>query len=475
MSTLHEELCYTSAVDLTKQIKAKELSPVELMDAFLDRIEAINPKLNAYVTVHPELSRELAKKAEDAVQKGEDLGSMHGLPISIKDLTHTAGIRSTSGSKVFENFIPDEDAPLVTRLKNAGAISLGKTNTPEFGWLATTDNDLFGPTSNPWNTEYTSSGSSGGAASACAAGLASFSMGSDGGGSIRHPASFCGLFGIKSTFGLIPRHPAVDGWPTLSHNGPLTRTVEDAALAMDVLTGYDPADMYSTPLPPQNFQKNLQRDLKGLRVAYTKDLGYAEVDPEVARNFVEGLKTFESLGCELVEATPDVSDARKIFQGVMFVEAVGSDLQFINEAGTSKMSEDLTQFILKRKDIYARDYMAALSKRNALYTRVHTFFQDFDLLLTPTMAIPPFKHPKTMADYPHQVDGKEVSSTGWHPYTFPFNLTGQPAATVPCGFSDAGLPIGLQIIAPKFHDLLVMQASAQYEQANPWNKKRPNI
>ena len=475
MSGPHEELCYTSAVDLTRMIREKEISPVELADAFIERIDALNPKLNAYVTVHPELTRTWAKEAEDAVQRGDELGALHGLPVNIKDLTNTAGVRSTSGSKVLKDFVPDKDAPLVTRLKNAGAISLGKTNTPEFGWLAITENDLFGKTNNPWNVDYTPSGSSGGAGSACAAGLGPISMGSDGGGSIRHPASFCGLFGFKSTFGLVPKDPVVDGWPTLSHNGPLTRTVADSALALDVLTGYDDADMYSSPLPQQNFLHNLQRDIKGLRVAYSSRLGNKEVDPEVLRQFEQGLRVFESLGCELTEAAPDVDDARKIFQAVMFVEAVGSDLQFVNEDGSSEMTADLTTFILKRKDIYAREYMNAISKRQALYARVHTFFQDYDLLITPTMAIPPFKHPETMADYPHQINGKEVTGTGWHPYTFPFTLTGQPAATVPCGFSDAGLPIGLQIAGPKYADLLVMQASAQYEAAQPWAHLRPEI
>ncbi|MFP6583131.1 MAG: amidase family protein, partial [Candidatus Hydrogenedentota bacterium] len=289
------------------------------------------------------------------------------------------------------------------------------------------------------------------------------------------PASFCGLVGIKPTKGMISRDPGFDGWPSLSHNGPLTRTVADSALALDVLTGYESRDMHSVPLPPQNFLKNLQRDIKGLRVAYSKDIGYAEVDPEVVARFEEGVKAFEELGCELTEATPDFSDARKIFQGVQFVEAVGGEYQFLNPDGTSDMTEDLTRFITKRKDMLARDYMAALTRRDALYLRVHTFFQNYDLFLTPTMAIPPFKHPKTMAEYPHEVNGIEVSSTGWQPFTYPFNLTGQPAATVPCGFSEAGLPIGLQIVGRRFEDLLVMQAAAQYESVKPWADARPSL
>lgn len=470
----NEDLCYTPATELVDRMKSKDLSPVELTQALLDRIDALNPKLNAFVTIHPEQSLAAAQHAEDAIQKGEDLGSLHGLPISIKDLSHTKGVRTTSGSKVHENFIPDENAPVVERMLGAGAISLGKTNTPEFGWLAISDNELFGPTGNPWDPTRTSSGSSGGAASATAAGMAPISLGSDGGGSIRHPASFCGLVGMKATFGMIPKHAGHEGWPSLSHNGPLTRTVADAALAMDVLTGYDPRDMFSTPLPHQDFLKNLQRDLKGLRVAWSTDMGHAEVDPQVREHFEKSIAAFEEMGCEVVQSHPDLDDAREIFKGVMFVEAVGADLQHVREDGSSDMTPPLTQFINKRKDIYARDYMDALTKRQALYSRVHTFMQDIDLLLTPTMAIPAFEHPKPdLSDYPHTVNDVEVSSTGWHPFTFPFNLTGQPAATVPCGFTNEGLPVGLQIVGRKFEDLLVMQACAQFEQARPWADKRP--
>lgn len=475
MSTIHEELGYTPATELAKRIRNKELSPVELAQEFLERIEAINPKLNAYVTLHPEQTLAWAQEAEDAVQRGDALGPLHGVPVNIKDLTCTEGIRTTRGSNVYRNDIPDHDAAIVTKLKNAGAISLGKTNTPEFGWLAITDNDVFGPSNNPWNVEYTTSGSSGGAGAACAAGIGPISMGSDGGGSIRHPASFCGLVGVKPTKGMITRDPGYDGWPSLSHNGPLTRTVADSALALDVLTGYNARDMYSAPLPAQEFQKNLQRDIKGLRVAYSKDLGFAEVDPEVVSRFEEGVKAFEELGCELTEATPDLSDSRKIFQGVQFVEAVGGEYQFLREDGTSDMSPDLHKFIAKRKDILARDYMDALTRREALYLRVHDFFENYDLFLTPTMAIPPFKHPKTMDEYPHEVNGVEVRAAGWHPFTYPFNLTGQPAATVPCGFSEGGLPIGLQIVGRRFEDLLVVQAAAQYESTRPWAEHRPTL
>ena len=469
------DLCYTPAVELAQLIHDKELSPVEVVDAFIERIDAVNPKLNAYVTLHHDQARAAAKRAEDAVQNGDDLGPLHGLPISIKDLAWTKGVRTTCGSKVYEDFTPGEDAPIVERMLGAGAISLGKTNTPEFGWLAITDNDVFGRTNNPWDLERTPSGSSGGAAAAQASGLCAIAHGSDGGGSIRHPAAFCGLFGIKTTFGMIPKHAMVDGWPTLSHNGPLTRTVADGALALDIMCGYDPRDMYSAPLPRQDFLKNLHRDLNGIRVAWSTDLGFAEVDPSVREVFEKAVPVFDELGCEVRNDCPDFSMAREIFKGVQFVEAVGGDLRYIEEDGTSKMSDDLTTFIRKRKDIPARDYMSANEERRKMYAGVETFMRGIDILVTPTMAIPAFKHPESMKDYPHEVNGVEVGATGWHPFTYPFNLTGQPAATVPCGFTHDGLPIGLQIIGRRFEDLLVMQVAAKFEEARPWADNRPPV
>jgi len=469
-----EDLCYTPAVDLAALMRAKKLSPVEVADAFLDRIDAINPKLNAYVTLYPEKTRNAAKAAERAITTG-DTRPLTGVPFSIKDLSWQEGVRTTCGSKALESFVPDENDPVVARMLGAGGVPLGKTNTPEFGWLAITDNDVFGVTHNPWKIGYTSSGSSGGAGSAAASGMSPISLGSDGGGSIRHPASFCGLFGIKPTFGVVPKNYRSDGWFSLSHQGPLTRTVADGALAMDVLGGFEPRDLFSAPLQKQNYLQNLLNGIKGLRVAYTPDFGSAQVDPVVRKSFEDALPAFEEIGCSLHAATPDVSDAREIFKWVMFGELVGSDLKFIREDGTSDLSPPLHQFVTKRKDIYVRDYMDGMQKRRELSARVQDFFREYDLLLTPTMAIPPFKNPANMGGYPHTVNGVEVGSQGWHPFTFPFNLTSNPAATVPCGFTHDGLPLGLQIVGRRFEDLLVMQAAAAYEQARPWADKRPAL
>lgn len=475
MTTATETLCYTPATELARMIREKEMSPVEIVDAFLARIDEVNPKLNAYVTVIGDKARAAAKQAEADVQSGKKLGPLHGVPVSIKDLALTEGVRTTFGSKVHENFVPDYNEPTVERLLGAGAINLGKTNTPEFGWLAITDNDVFGRTNNPWDVERTSSGSSGGAAAATAAGLAPISLGSDGGGSIRHPAAFCGLFGIKATFGVVPRDSQAAGWPTLSHSGPLTRTVADGALALDTLAGYDARDLHSAPMAPQNFLANLKRDMKGVRVAWSSDLGGAEVEPDVRTLFEAATSAFEEVGCDLRPGHPDFGDVRETFKMTMFPEAVAGELRFIDDKGASKMNADFTKFIWKRRDILARDYLTAQEDRRKMYGRVATFFSDVDLLITPTMAVVPFKHPRDMSEYPHTVNGVEVTSTGWHPFTFPFNLTGQPAATVPCGFTEAGLPVGLQIVGRKYEDLLVMQAAAAFEEARPWADRRPQL
>lgn len=471
-----ETICRSGAAALAKAVREKELSPVEIVEAFLARIDEINPKLNAYVTLIPDSARAAAKAAEKAVMDGDTLGPIHGVPISIKDLTMTAGVRTTMGSRVYEDHVPEANSPVVDNLLAAGGIILGKTNTPEFGWVSITDNEVFGRTNNPWNVEYTTAGSSGGAGAAAAAGLSPIALGSDGGGSVRHPASFCGLFGIKPTFGLIPRGLNDEGWPTMSHIGPLARTVEDGALGLDAMSGFDARDMNSAPLPAQNFYENLQRDLKGLRVAWSADLGFAQVDPEVRAAFEKALSGFEALGCELREGHPDMNDAPEIFESVVFPELVGADIRYIEADGSSKMNPLLAGFVASRKDMLARDYFEGTRARRRLVGRVQEFFTDVDLLLTPTMAIPPFKHPGSdLSGYPTTVNGVKVGSRGWHPFTPPFNLTHQPAASVPIGFSEAGLPIGLQIVGRRFEDLLVTQAAAAFETARPWAEKWPEL
>ena len=275
------ELCYMPALELGEAIRAKKVSPVEVVDAVLARIERLNPTLNAYCTVTAAAARAAAKEAEAAVMRGDALGTLHGIPVSIKDLVATKGVRTTHGSKLYEQFIPDEDAPVVERLKRAGAIILGKTNTPEFGHKAITDNLVFGPSRNPWSLEHTPGGSSGGAAAAVATGLGPLAVGTDAGGSIRIPSSCCAIFGLKPTLGLVAMAPTFGGLETLSHTGPMTRTVRDAALMLNSMVGADPRDLSSLPAVETDYLAGLDRGIQGLRVAWSPDWGYAAVDPEV--------------------------------------------------------------------------------------------------------------------------------------------------------------------------------------------------
>ncbi len=471
-----ETLGFTEAHELASLIRKKEISPVEVIDTFLERIATINPKLNAYVTVVEDLARSAAIEAEKALTDGSEIGPLHGVPAAIKDLALTRGIRSTSGSRIYADRVPAQDNRAVKRLREAGAIILGKTNTPEFGWLSISDNELFGPTCNPWALDHTSGGSSGGAAAAAAAGLAPISLGSDGGGSIRHPASFCSVFGIKPSFGLVPRLDPHDGWETLSHQGPIARTVAGAAAALDAMAGYDREDFSSAPLPPQHFLENLTNvDPTQWKIAFSADLGFAEVDERVRAAFNAAVARYEKLGFTLVEACPDLKSAREIFKGVMFPEVAGAEFSYIAADGSSGMNPDLTRFVWKRRDILARDYLAASQRRRTLYLAVERFFEDYDLLLTPTMALPPFEHPRSMSEYPHTVNGREVGSTGWHPFTPAFNLTHHPAASLPCGFTPEGLPVGLQIVAPRYADLRVLQLAAALESEEPWASLRPGL
>jgi len=466
------EICYMSAVEMAEAIKSRKLSPVEVMDAFLSRIERLNPKINAYCTLLAESARTQATEAEKIVMKGEELGPLHGVPFSIKDLTFTKGIRTTFGSRIYENFIPDKDAIVVERLRAAGAIMLGKTNTPEFGFMGVTDNLIFGPTHNPWNLQRHAGGSSGGAAAAVAAGMGPLAQGSDGGGSIRIPSSFCGVFGIKPSFGRVPRGPGFLDWMTLSHFGPITRTVRDAALAMEVMAGRDDRDRHSLPGTNLRYLSYLEGDLKGLRVAWSPDLGYAVVDPQVLAANSAAVSIFETLGCKVDAATPDVENPGRTFAFTWAVKFASSYSDKLDE-WRDQMNPTLVDIIERGKDRTALEYARSALEREEYCDKMLAFFEDYDLLLTPSTAVPAFDIDKFEVT---EIGGIKGSPTlEWTPFTYPFNLTGQPAASVPCGWTDDGLPVGLQIVGRRFEDLTVLRAAAAFEQASPWADRRPPL
>ncbi|MEW6298279.1 MAG: amidase [Thermodesulfobacteriota bacterium] len=466
----HEDLCFAPAVEIAALIREKKVSPVDVTEAFLARIDKINPQLNAYVTLTPDLAREAARGAEAAVMAGVSLGPLHGVPFSVKDLVFTAGVRTTAGSQVFRDFIPEADSVVVARLKAAGGIMLGKTNTPEFGYKATTENLVFGDTRSPWALEKTPGGSSGGAGAATAAGLAPLSVGTDGGGSIRIPASFCGIYGLKPTFGRVPSLPGFGGWHSLSHTGPMTRTVADAALMMDVIALPDERDRLCIPTAPQSFSQALQNVPRKVRVGWTRDLGYAAVDPQVVRAVEQAIPAFREIGWDVEEAHPGFSDPVEIFNTTVRAEnyVVAGDLLARH---ADLLDPGMRAFAQLGAGITALDYLRANQERAQLCVRLATFFDTYDLLVTPTVAVPPFP----INTRPKEIAGRKVHVIGWIAFTYPFNLTGNPAASVPCGWTDDGLPIGLQIVGRRFDDALVLQASAAFEQVRPWRQRRPPI
>lgn len=463
------ELCWVPATELAALIRRKKVSPREVVDAILARIDAVNPRLNAYVTLTAEQARKEARAAERALgKKGVTLGPLHGVPFSVKDLVITKGVRTTFGTPLFRDNVPTEDAPMVERLKAAGAIMLGKTNTPTFGWIGATHNLLFGITRNPWNLDRTPGGSSGGASAAMAAGLGPLAVGTDGGGSIRIPASCTGIFGFKPSYGRIPTYPASGAW-SLSHIGPMTRTVADAALMMQVSAGPDERDPYSLPSERVDYGKALKGSVKGWRVAYAEDLGFADVvDPEVRQACAKAARAFSELGCKVERVKPGWPSPKQawwdIFGGGIATRMAGYlDQREQIDAGLYAIIEATLRNPPTR-------YVQAWFDRLGWWQHPRMFFEKYDLLVTPTIACQPFK---VGLDNPTEIAGKPVEPYAWIPFTYPFNLTGQPASSVPCGFTRDGLPIGLQIVGRRHADLSVLTASAAFERARPWVNRRP--
>ncbi|MBI3030701.1 MAG: amidase [Candidatus Rokubacteria bacterium] len=467
-----DELCWMSATELAGAIKRKQVSPLEVIDAVLARIEKLNPTLNAYCTVTAEAARREARAAERALMKrGAKLGRLHGVPFSIKDLIITKGVRTTWGTRLYADHVPEEDAPIVARLKAAGGILVGKTNTPMFGWIGATHNLLFGATRSPWNLDRTPGGSSGGAGAAVAAGMAPLAVGTDGGGSIRIPASFSGIFGLKPSYGRVPIHPPSAAW-SLSHAGPMTRTVADAALMLNVLAGPDERDQYSLPAPGVDYVKALKGSLKGLRVGWTSTLGFAKVvDPEIAAIAERAARGFKHFGCRVDGVDPRFPDPSPAWDAI-FCGGIAARLKPYFPDRRADIDEGLVRIIEDTLTWPPTKYIQAWFERLAFWEPVRKFFETYDLLLTPTVACPPFK---VGLDNPAVIAGTPIEPYGWIPFTYPFNMTGQPAASVPCGFTSDGLPIGLQIVGRRFDDATVLRAAATFEEAHPWAGKKPPI
>lgn len=467
----NEDFCWLPATELAALIRRKKVSPVEVVQATLDRIDRLNPQLNAYVTLTRESALTEAGAAERALmKKGVKLGPLHGVPFSVKDLVITKGVRTTFGTPLFRDNVPNEDAPFVERMKAAGAILIGKTNTPTFGWIGATHNLLFGATRNPWNLDCTPGGSSGGASAAVAAGFAPLAIGTDGGGSIRIPASFAGIYGIKPSYGRIPTYPATGAW-SLSHVGPMTRTVADAALMMKVGAGPDERDPYSLPQDGVDYPKILKGGTRGMRVAYSDSLGFVKiVDPEVRQACAKAAKSFLELGCRVEEVDPCWPSPYECWYEIFCGGIAARMMAFLDRR--NEIEPGLYEIMEQTMKNPPTKYVQSWLDRLAWWQHPRAFFEKYDILLTPTIACPAFA---VGLEGPPEIDGKAVERYGWMPFTYPFNLTGQPAASVPCGFTKKGLPIGLQIVGRRYDDATVLRASAAFESVRPWAGNRPPV
>lgn len=466
----NDELPWLSAVELAVRIRTKKVSPVEVTRTILARTEKVNPSLNAFVTVPTGAALCAAKKAEDAINRGDALGPLHGVPFHVKDNLYVADSRTTFGSFPSRQNVTAGDCPAVERLRAAGMIMIGRTNTPEFGWKGVTDNRLFGPTRNPWNRELTPGGSSGGAAAAVAAGLGPVGIGTDGGGSLRIPASFCGVVGFKASFGRVPNWPG-SGGAMLRHIGAITRTVTDQALVLDVLAGPDRRDLYSLPPAGVSYAAELDKGIRGKRIAYSSDFGYARVAPEVAAICRRAAERFAESGAQVEQIPLDWRDPYETWSVFFFGTAAAAMEQNLATQG-DQLDPGYRRVVEQGLKLRGGDFANALAARHEFWDRVRRVYEKFDLLLSPTLAVPPFAIGQDDAD---PLGGESLGPLQWTRFTYPFNLTGQPAASVPAGWTKAGLPIGLQIVGDRHADLLVLQAARAWELVQPWNNKRPAI
>jgi Asp-tRNA(Asn)/Glu-tRNA(Gln) amidotransferase A subunit family amidase len=466
-----DDLCFTPATRLVALIRRRAVSPLEITRAVLDRIERVNPTLNAYCTVAAEQALAAARAATRALGRRAPLGPLHGVPVSIKDLTPTRGIRTTWGSKIFEHHVPEEDALVVARLKAAGAVVIGKTNTPEFGAGANTFNAVFGPTRNPWNSALTCGGSTGGGAVALATGMAPLAQGSDLGGSLRIPAAFCGVVGLRPSPGLVPVHPAPVAWDSYSVMGPMARTVGDLALMLAVIAGPDPRSPISYPVDGRAFTAAARRpSLRGARVAWSPDLGVTPVDHEIRRVATDATRVLRQLGARVDEAHPDFTGLADIVlasRGFSMVARHEDKLPRWRDV----MQENLVKNIEYGLGLRASDVARAERARTELWERVRTFQERYDFIVTPTTAVGPFP---VETIYPREINGVPMANyIQWVLLTYAFTVVGLPAISVPCGVTRDGLPVGLQIVGRWRDEASVLRAAAAFEAAAPWADRRP--
>ena len=469
---------FEPAFRLRERIAAKEVSPVEVVELALSRIEALDRKLRAFFTVAPDLAMDAAREAERAVMRGDRLGPLHGVPVSIKDLEAVKGMRFTRGSPVYENDVADSDALCTERLLAAGAIIVGKTSTPEFGYGGLTDGLLGEGCRNPWDIDRTSGGSSAGAGASVAAGITPIAQGSDGGGSVRLPSAFCGIFGVKPTQGRVPRRKAgIAGWApfNVSTVGPMSRSVRDGAIMLRVLAGPAPdAEVGTIRRPPPDFEAAVGRGVKGLRIAWSPGMSGVPVEPDVLAAAARGARAFGELGAHVEEAEFRPDEYEALFRNWLIAFNVRSYSLHghLFDSHPDLLGPEFKAGLEVARRATAVEYYEAVAQANRYRTYTDEFLRDYDLLLTPAVAVTAFE----VNSPPKEIAGRPVPSMRacW-PFFCIFNLTGHPAATVPCGFSGEGLPFGLQIVGRRRDEETVIAASAAFEEARPWAGRRPPV
>lgn len=451
-----------SATRLLGLYRARALSPVQATKAALARIERWNPALNAFCLVDPEPALEAARQSEARWAAGRPMGRLDGVPTTIKDQWLARGWPTRRGSHAVRDEAPAaEDSPATQRLREQGAILLGKTNLPEFGWKGVTDSPRFGVSRNPWDPSKTCGGSSGGAAIAAASGMGALHLGSDGAGSIRMPAAFCGVFGLKPTFARVPAYP-YGLLPMCSHTGPMTRTVEDAALMLTVMAEPDHRDWLAPPPDGRDYRVGLDEGIRGIRIAYSRTLGYAQVDPEIAALVDRAVAVLAERGAEVEEVDPGFADPREPFE-MYYATSIATTLKRLDPALRPQMDPGYLRLAEQGLRYSGTDLIEGWAVREALGRHMNAFHQRFDLLVTPQLPLAAFA---AGVEYP--ADRGMTSWFDWSPFTYPFNWTGQPAASVPCGLTPGGLPAAVQIVGPRYGDMLVLRASRAYEAEQPF-------
>lgn len=465
------DLAFEAAVDQAKLVRRGEVSPVELVEMYLRRTEKLDDELNAFVTLAPDEALDAARAAEQKVGRGDDVPPFLGVPIAIKDLAETKGMRTTFSTKELADYVPDVDTGFVRRIKEAGFIILGKTNTPEFGTVPVTESELNGACRNPWDLSRTPGGSSGGAAAGLAAGLFPVAQGSDGGGSIRIPSSCCGLYGLKPSRGRVSSGPRLgEAWEGFSTAGPIARTVRDAAALLDVMSGYETGDPYWAPPPPRPFADEVGQPPGKLRVAVTMaSPNGVPVDPAVVAATEEAARLLEALGHSVEEAAPDWAADETTSAFIKVVQTSPALLP----VDRSRM-EPLNQALLDAADaLSSADYVRAVTTLQRVARRVVAFWDGYDMLLTPTLALPPVPIGWVFQD---DDPWMQLTRSGFFiPFTPPFNITGQPAASLPLHWTDDNLPVGVQLVGRPGDDATLLRLSNQLEQASPWAPKHPPL